>query len=37
MALDHKIHEIMKSDLPKYKEGENFSRLFVGVDFPKGK
>jgi hypothetical protein len=35
-VLDHRIREIMKSDLPKYKGG-NSSRLFVGADFPKGK
>jgi hypothetical protein len=35
-ALDHRIHESAKSDLPKYKGG-NFLKLFVGADFPKGK
>jgi hypothetical protein len=35
-ALDHWIPEIVKSDLSKYKGG-NFSKLFVGADFPKGK
>jgi hypothetical protein len=34
--LDHRIREGVKSDLLKYKGG-NFSKVFVGADFPKGK